>query len=82
MPRSGRRMFMRMMSARSWLISPRRYIFSMGICTPSEKMSLVMPSSVPPISAQCAMQAEKPMIAPPSKIGTTKVMWLRWLPVV
>ena len=34
------------------------------------------------MSTQCAMQAEKPTIAPSKNTGTTKVMWFRWLPVM
>ncbi len=45
-------------------------------------MSVVTPSSVPPTSAQCAMQVENATISPSWKIGTEKVMWLRWLPVM
>ena len=49
---------------------------------PSEKMSVVMPPSTPPTSSQCAMQQEKPASLPLWKIGSVKVKWLRWLPVV
>ena len=45
-------------------------------------MSVVRPCKVPPTSGQCAMQHEKPTRAPLWKIGTVKVMWLRWLPVM
>jgi hypothetical protein len=45
-------------------------------------MSVVMPSSVPPTSGQCAMQPENATNRPSWKIGTEKVMWLRWLPVM
>ena len=45
-------------------------------------MSVVMPSSVPPISGQCAMQTAKPTSVPSSNTGIEKVRWLRWLPVM
>ena len=45
-------------------------------------MSVVPSTSVPPTSGQCAMQHEKPTSSPSWKIGTVKVMWLRWLPVM
>ena len=55
---------------------------SIGICRPSEKISVVAPSRVPPTSGQCAMQQENATTSPSWKIGTVKVMWLRWLPVM
>ena len=64
-----------------WLTTPRSWYFRIGICSPSEKMSVVMPPSMPPMSSQCAMQHEKPTSSPLWKIGKVKVTWLRWLPV-
>ena len=54
----------------------------MGICSPSEKMSVVPSMMVPPTSGQCAMQQEKPTSSSSWNTGTVKVMWLRCEPVM
>ena len=80
--RSGSRTLVRMIETSSSLMTPLRYIFTIGICRPSEKMSVVAPSSVPPTSGQCAMQQENATSSPSQNTGTVNVMWLRWLPVM
>jgi hypothetical protein len=45
-------------------------------------MSVVTPPSSPPTSGQCAMQHAKPESLPRWKIGSVKVKWCRWLPVM
>ncbi len=80
--RSARRTFIAMMSIRSWLTSPWRWYFMMGICIPSLKMSVVTLPSVPPTSSQWAMQQVKPSSRPSWNTGMVNVKWFRWLPVV
>ena len=64
------------------VIVPRSWYFKIGICRPSEKISVVMPPNVPPMSIQCAMQQANPTSSPRSKIGSVNVTWFKWLPVM
>jgi len=73
MARLGSRTFWRMMSRSVSFTTPRSLSFMIGICSPSENMSVLMPPSMPPMSSQCAMQQEKPTSVPWWKIGSVSV---------
>ncbi len=68
--RDGTRTLALMMSVISVFSTPARKCLTNGSCSPSEKISRVMPPNCPPISCQCAIDEENATSSPSLKIGS------------